>query len=85
LKDFQRECEGYEDSRADEFFVNMFDHNFTNRLDYYLIKDRFDREDAEKAFQIGEVWNFIDSKRSPEYIWLQNLHAKIVKTLKKKK
>jgi hypothetical protein len=85
LKDFQRECEGYEGSRADEFFVNMFEHSFANRLDYYLIEDRFDRKDAEEAFKIGEVWNFICTKRSPEFIWLQNLHTKIVKILKKKK
>lgn len=85
LKDFQHECDGYGDSRTDEFFVNMFDHYFTKRLDYYLIKDRFDRQDIEQSFEFGEVWNFISTKRSPEYIWLQNLHTKLIKLLKKKK
>lgn len=77
LNEFQSECNTEND------FVDKFQY-FINGLDYYLISDRFDRESIESEFKsISEPWGFLGDKPSDKYLWLINLHKKIIKKLKK--
>jgi len=86
LKSFQNECTNQEYMPSDIFFVQNFYSSFVNNLDYYVIKDSWDREHMEKNFKEGfsEQWNFIVNKPSREYLWLEDMHGKIKKELSKK-
>lgn len=79
LKEFQKECADIEYMPADIYFVENFFRSFVDRLDYYLIKDRWEQEEIKKTFNYGftEQWNFIENKPSPEYLWLEDLHGKL--------
>jgi hypothetical protein len=82
LKDFEREC----DERGQEYFVDNFHSSFINRLNFYSIDDRWERDYIEKDFKsICEVWNFIQTQNSHEYLFLTNLHKKLKKIIKPKK
>lgn len=79
LNDFQRSCE---DSKWENYFVDKFFDSFINRLDFYLIENKFEREFLEKEFKnISEHWYFIQNKYNRKYIWLQELHSKLKKKL----
>lgn len=84
LKEFQKECSNIEYMPTDVYFVDHFYGSFVDRLDYYLIKDRWEQEKIQKDFNYGftEQWNFIVNKPSPEYLWLEDLHGKLVKEIK---
>lgn len=81
LNDFQRDCEEYP---SQQYFVDSFS-SFLDRLDFYLIDDKFDREYLQSDFKTGcsECWYFTSTKPSPEYIWLQKLHGNLKKHFKK--
>jgi hypothetical protein len=80
LNDFQNEI--YTDYQFAEEWNSLVDY----RLDYYLIEDRFDREEIESAFKgICEQWYFIEYETHPENVWLNNFHKKLVKYFNKKK
>jgi hypothetical protein len=80
LNDFQRQCEEY----GQEFFVHSFDSNFVNRLNFYDIKDNWERKRIESDFkEISEVWHFTGTKPSNQYQFLVKLHSKIKRVLKK--
>lgn len=75
IKEFQDECEGND---SQEYFVNSFFPSFINRLSFFEIDDRYDREQLEKEFKgISECWNFIGQKHTREYLWLVELHRKL--------
>lgn len=81
LNCFKRECE---DTNSQDYFVGNFFSSFVDRLNYYLIEDRYDRESIEKDFKgICEQWNFIETRPGREYVWLEKLHAKLKKELSK--
>ena len=83
LKYFQRECEN---TCSEHYFVDNFFSSFVNRLDFYLIKDIYERERIEKNFKgICEEWNFIETRPGREYVWLTKLHRKLKKILIKLK
>lgn len=75
INDFEQECE------SEEGFVNSWPW-FIRGLNYYLIDNRFDRENIEDEFKsIIEPWHFIHTEESPAYKWLKNLHIKLKKQL----
>lgn len=79
LNSFQRECESEPNAN---YFVDRFNH-FVKRLDFSLIKDRYDAKRMEEEFEnITEPWHFIVDKPSQEYVWLTKLHKKLKKALK---
>lgn len=79
LKNFQNECE---ENEWENYFVDKFFDSFINRLDFYLIEDKFEREYLEKQFRgISEWWYFIQSKPNRKFVWLQELHSKLKKEL----
>lgn len=79
IKDFQEACE---EANSEEYFVNCFINQFVSRLNYYLIKDDYERDRWEKEFNsISEPWNFIQTKESPKCIFLTELHEKLIKKL----
>jgi hypothetical protein len=64
-------------------FVYVWDNFVKYSLDYYLIDDKFEREEIESAFKgICEPWYFIANKEHRENIWLDKFHEKLVKHLK---
>jgi hypothetical protein len=82
LKDFQQVCEEM-DSR---YFVDNFFNSFVNRLEYWNIEGRFDRERIEKEFKgISEHWYFIVEKPNEEYLWLERFHKKLKRALRKER
>lgn len=83
INDFKRSCEDWGGKHT---FVYSFHSNFINDLDFYLIDDRFDRDDIRRNFEgIDEVWHFLEEKPSENYYWLERLHKLIIKELKKQK
>lgn len=79
LKTFQNECK---ENVWENYFVDKFLNSFIDRLDFYLIEDKFEREYLEKQFKnISEWWCFIHSKPNRNFIWLQKLHSKLKKEL----
>ena len=69
----------------DRSFVDWWKSSFIDRLDFYLIDDRFERTYIENSFNgICEHWNFIAMKPNREYNWLVKLHKDLKKVLKKK-
>jgi len=82
LNNFQQYCDSECDQR---FFVDHFFSSFINRLDYYLIKDRYDQKEIEERFSsISEQWYFIEEKQNQNYLFLEDLHKKLIKKLKSK-
>lgn len=82
IKDFQEACE---EANSEEYFVNCFTNQFDSRLNFYLIKDDYERTRLEKELKsISEPWNFIQTKASPQCIFLTELHGKIIKKLSEK-
>ena len=81
LNDFQHRIE---ESLSEEHFVETFTQNFTNKLDFSLISDEFDRKYVKEDFCF-EQWYFIETKESPDSLWLRNLHKKLKKRLKNEK
>lgn len=82
IKDFQEACE---EANSEEYFVNVFTSQFVSRLNYHLIKDSWESESVEKNFkELSEPWHFIQTKASPQCIFLTELHSKIIKKLSKK-
>lgn len=80
LKDFQNECE----EMGKRWFVDSFNTSFVNSLDFYLISDRWEKEEIESNFKgISEPWHFLIEKPSNNYKWLVSFHKKLVKKLKK--
>jgi len=76
LNDFQQECE------TDTSFVDNFFSSFIDRLDFWLIKDRWERQNIEASFRgISEQWYFIQQKPSDKFLWLKDLHSKLKKAL----
>jgi len=83
LNDFQSLCD--EVSSPSEFFVYSFQHEFINRLQFYYIEDKYERERLEKSFNdINEQWYFIETTEGYESKWLRNLHKALKKYLVKK-
>jgi hypothetical protein len=83
LNRFQQGCE---DINSDHYFVDNFFNSFVNRLDFYLIENRRDREELKSAFEgITEHWYFIENKPNQNAIYLNKLHKKLQKHLKNKK
>lgn len=79
LKNFQETCEEHNDKN---FFVSTFFSNFINRLNYYLIDNRYERNRIEESFNsISEHWYFIVDKPSKEYQWLKKFHKKLISKL----
>ncbi len=79
LNNFQSECN---DRPSGEFFVDLFNSSFVNRLDFYTINDYIDREEIKEAFNNIEQWYFIQDTDNEEYIWLKQLHKKLKKSIK---
>lgn len=83
LRDFQRSCEENPDNN---YFVNLFFCQFVDRLPYFEIEGRHDREIIEKSFKgISEHWYFIEDKPNKEYLWLEKFHKKLKAEIKKNK
>ena len=83
LKEFQNECE---ENESKDYFVTFFFSNFINRLSFYEIDDRYERESIEKDFTgISEQWNFIEETVNDECLWLQRFHKKLKAKLLKLK
>ncbi len=81
LNDFKEHCE---ENNSQQCFVDNFDRLFVDRLSFYLIPDRFDREYHEKEFKnIHEPWNFIQEKENAKCLWLKKLHKNLKKHLVK--
>ena len=79
LKDFQSDCE---DMNSQDYFVYNFFTSFINRLDYFLIDNRYNQREIEDSFKgICEQWHFIVTKPSDEYIWLMKFHKILKKHL----
>ena len=77
LNNFQRDC--YDERQ----FVQDFDHFCKYTLNYYLI-DEYDRKHIEESFTgICEPWIFIVNKPPRENMWLEKLHKKLKRELKK--
>lgn len=77
LKDFESRCESEND------FVSNWQGHFIDKLDFYLIGDKYDRQSIESDFQsIDTVWDFMETKYSPEYKWLIRFHTKLIKAIK---
>lgn len=75
LKSFQQSCEEMD---SDRYFVDSFFSSFVNRLDFYLISDRWERQTIEDSFNgISEHWYFIGTKESNQAVWLKQLHKKL--------
>ena len=54
-----------------------------DKLPFDLI-DFYDRDSVKSEFKYIEQWNFIEHMPSPDNIWLQDIHKKLKKVLKKK-
>lgn len=82
LRSFQRECE---DEYGGKYrFVDCFFSSFIDRLDYFLIDDRFERNEIEEGFKgICEHWSFLVEKPSANYDWLKSFHGKLKAKLQK--
>jgi hypothetical protein len=82
LNSFQRTCEDVSGNYKQNYFVDNFFRSFVDRLDYYLIKDRWNRKEIEDSFKgLCEQWNFIIDKPNYEYVWLSKLHKQLKKQL----
>lgn len=76
LKSFQESCED------ERMFVDNFFSSFVDRLDFYLIDGRYDRDRISNDFKnISEHWYFINKKESQKYIWLTKLHKQLIKVI----
>ena len=74
LREFQNECDEWGKHR----FVDCFFSSFIDRLDYYLINDRFERNEIEENFKgICEHWHFLVEKPSENYNWLKSFHSEL--------
>lgn len=63
-------------------FVNNW-HRFIDRLPFYLIEDRWERERIEEEFRgVSEPWSFIGERMSDEYVWLCGIHNELKKRLR---
>ncbi len=81
LNSFQSYCE---ETKSENVFVDGWHYNFINRLNFWMIKDEWDREHWEKEFKaISEQWHFIQTMPSENYIWLTKFHGRLKKELKK--
>ena len=79
LNRFERDCE----EMGENYFVEHFFDRFINRLDFYLIPSR-ERRYYEESFKgISEQWYFIQTRESDQSLWLNKLHNKLKKELKK--
>jgi hypothetical protein len=80
LNSFQRQIE--ESPNAD-YFVNVFDSGFLNRLDFGLIEASHRAKNMEEDFRssMSECWYFIVETDSEEYKWVKALHGEIKKAL----
>lgn len=79
---FQESCQEIEREGADRYFVDCFQSQFVNRLDFSLIDSRYDAEDLEKEFKnISEPWHFICNKDNHETVFLKKLHKQLKKIL----
>ena len=78
LNDFQRLMEEGSDER---YFVDSFNCNFINRLDFSLINNRYESQSLESDFKsvFSECWYMIATKPNKEYLWLCALHKKLLK------
>jgi len=75
LKSFQSACQ---ENENEGMFVDWWWSKFVERLPYYQIDDRIDRETIKKDFyNISEPWGFIEQKPSPNYKYLLNLHKEL--------
>lgn len=79
LNSFQELCE----ERGDEqYFVHLFDSQVIMNLEFWRIKDEWDRKEVESNFKsMSEIWHFIETKPSKEYEWLIGFHGKLKKKL----
>jgi len=78
LRNFQKEV------GCDTQFIQEI-QDFHNRLDFYLIKERYEQEKFEKLFKdifsYCEPWGFIVYDTHPEEVFLEKLHAKLKEEL----
>lgn len=82
IKTFQEYCE---DTNSERYFVDHFSFWLSTMPDFYLIENRFDRNQIQQDFvSISEPWHFIQTKLSEEAKWLVKLHVQIKKELTKR-
>ncbi len=89
-KEFQAELRYELKELEDEGFVSV-DHyfnqinSFVDYLNYYLIKDSYDRKNIESIIKgiFSESWHYIEHDEHRENEYLIRLHKKLVKKLKK--
>lgn len=81
IKRFQQWCC---DVNSKRYFVDMFESQFINDLDFGLIEDAIAEKTIKANFEsITEPWHFIEDKYSNEFVWLMNLHTRIKTALSK--
>lgn len=78
LNQFQQACEENKNSDG-RYFIDNFSNSFIDDLDYYDIKDKYDRENVQKEFRnmLDEPWHFIVTRKNAKYKWLCDLHKKL--------
>ena len=83
IRDFQDNCKEFE---SEKYFIDSFSFHLSTMPDFYLIENRFERDEIESVFNnISEPWNFIETKGSKELKWLKMLHGKLKKKLENEK
>ena len=81
LNDYQDWCDGFEDGH---YFVDGWSYYLLDKLPYSLIDCKIDRESIKDQFEsITEPWDFIDTKPSDEWYFLNKLFNKLKKVIKK--
>lgn len=83
LKEFQDACENYP---SQDYFISNFFSQFVHQLSFYkMTGDRHEEKRWTKEFNdISEWWHFIVERESENYLFLMQLHGKLVKYLKQK-
>lgn len=67
-------------------FINSFG-KFHKKLNYHLIKDKYDRKDIEDMMEglCDEPWHYIETTDNNQKIWLKRFYPKLINYLKKEK